>query len=118
MTLPARSSGERVSPKGRAPVTPSDLLEALRTVYPGRLLTEANDVEPFVIDWRKQWTGRCLAVAQPHSVDHVAALVRWCAAHGVPVVPQGGNTGLSGGATPDDSGQALVLSLTRLSTGS
>jgi FAD/FMN-containing dehydrogenase len=95
-------------------VTPSDLLEALRLVYPGPLLTEVNDVEPFVVDWRKQWTGRCLAVAQPHSVDQVAALVRWCAANGVPVVPQGGNTGLSGGATPDDSGQALVVSLTRL----
>jgi FAD/FMN-containing dehydrogenase len=44
----------------------------------------------------------------------VASILRWCDANGVPVVPQGGNTGLSGGATPDTSGQAIVLSLTRL----
>jgi FAD/FMN-containing dehydrogenase len=68
----------------------------------------------FLTDWRGKWTGRAIAVAQPDTAHDVAAVLRWCQQHRVPVVPQGGNTGLSGGATPDVSGAALVLSLTRL----
>ena len=69
---------------------------------------------PFLTDWRGKWTGQAIAVAQPDSSVDVAAVLRWCHQHRVPVVPQGGNTGLSGGATPDASGRALLLSLTRL----
>lgn len=69
---------------------------------------------PFLEDWRKLWRGRATAVAQPDTVADVARLVRWCAANDVPIVPQGGNTGMSGGATPDRSGRAVVLSLARL----
>lgn len=68
----------------------------------------------FLTDWRGKWTGRAIAVAQPDSTSDVAEIMRWCNAHGVPVVPQGGNTGLSGGATPDGTGNTLVMSLTRL----
>jgi FAD/FMN-containing dehydrogenase len=53
-------------------------------------------------------------VVQPDTATDVAKVVTWCAANDVPIVPQGGNTGLSGGATPDDSGRAVVLSLARL----
>jgi FAD/FMN-containing dehydrogenase len=53
-------------------------------------------------------------VALPHSTDDVATLLRWCHERRVPVVPQGGNTGLSGGATPDASGQAIVICLKRM----
>jgi len=63
---------------------------------------------PFLTDWRGRWRGRAIAVAQP-------AVMRWCHEHRVPVVAQGGNTGLSGGSVPDETGCALVLSLTRLS---
>ncbi len=89
-------------------------LEALRAAFTGRLITDAGDLEPFTIDWRRRYFGRTLAVAQPDSVAGVAAIVRWCASRRVAVVPQGGNTGLSGGATPDDSGRSIVLSLARL----
>ena len=82
--------------------------------FAGRLLTEPGDMAPFLTDWRKMWHGSARAVAQPDTPADVAHIVRWCAAHGVPIVPQGGNTGLSGGATPDASGQAIVLSLSRL----
>jgi FAD/FMN-containing dehydrogenase len=51
-------------------------------------------------------------IARRHA--EVAALVRLCGEHGVPIVPQGGNSGMSGGATPDDSGGALLLSLRRM----
>ncbi len=82
----------------------------------GPLLTEASKIAPFLLDWRGRWQGRALAVAQPVSADDAASVVRWCNRHAVPIVPQGGNTGLSGGAVPDRSGQALVLSLARLTT--
>src|SRR5690606_22689784 len=55
-----------------------------------------------------------LAVVRPGSVDEVAQVLRWCSQSKGAVVPQGGNTGLCGGATPDSSGNAIVLSLTRL----
>ncbi|HVL56361.1 MAG TPA: FAD-binding oxidoreductase [Burkholderiaceae bacterium] len=80
----------------------------------GRILTDAADTEPFLIDWRKRWHGRARAVVQPGSTQEVATLVRWCAAHRVPIVPQGGNTGMSGGSVPDESGSAVVLSLARM----
>lgn len=89
-------------------------LEELRAVFAGRLLTQAADMAAFLTDWRGKWTGKAIAVAQPDSPTYVAAVLRWCHQNGVPVVPQGGNTGLSGGATPDAFGAALVLSLTRL----
>jgi FAD/FMN-containing dehydrogenase len=53
-------------------------------------------------------------MASPASTAEVAALVQLCGAHGVPIVPQGGNSGMSGGATPDPSGAALLLSLRRM----
>jgi len=71
-------------------------------------------VDPWLTDWRGRYTGRALGLASPASTDEVAAFVKLCAAHGVPIVPQGGNTGMSGGATPDDSGAAVVLSLRRM----
>ena len=89
-------------------------LDELRAAFAGRLLTDASDLTPFLRDWRGKWTGRAIAVAQPDTAEDVAAVLRWCHSHRVPVVAQGGNTGLSGGAVPDDSGQALLLSLTRL----
>ena len=89
-------------------------LSSLRAAFSGRLLTDAAGMAPSLSDWRRKWTGRALAVAQPDSTADVSAVVRWCHRHAVPIVPQGGNTGLSGGATPDTSGRALVLSLTRL----
>ena len=91
-----------------------DALAQLRASFAGRLLTDPADTGGFLTDWRKRYTGRALAVAQPDDVDGVAAIVRWCARHRVPVVPQGGNTGMVGGATPSEDGLALVLSLARL----
>ena len=85
-----------------------------RPVFQGRWLTQPQDMAPFLTDWRRRWTGSALAVAQPDNVEGVAAVAAWCHAQRKPIVAQGGNTGLSGGATPDDSGRAVVLSLTRL----
>jgi FAD/FMN-containing dehydrogenase len=90
------------------------MLTSLRSAFSGHLLTAPADMEPFLVDWRKTWRGVALAVAQPDSAADVAATVRWCAAHDVAIVPQGGNTGQSGGSVPSDTGRNLIVSLTRL----
>jgi FAD/FMN-containing dehydrogenase len=90
------------------------MIESLRQSFSGTLLTAADDIAPYLIDWRKTWRGTALGVAQPDSVEAVAQVVRWCADNNVRIVPQGGNTGQSGGSVPEAEGQNLVLSLTRL----
>ncbi len=78
------------------------------------LLLAAADIAPFVVDQRELYHGRALAVALPRSVEQVARLLAWCNEERIGVVPQGGNTGYCGGATPDESGTQIVLSLRRL----
>jgi FAD/FMN-containing dehydrogenase len=89
------------------------LNELIRIVGAPHVLT-GTQAEPYLNDWRGRYEGRALAVVRPGSTQEVADVVKWCAATKTPVVPQGGNTGLCGGATPDSSGTAIVLSLTRM----
>jgi FAD/FMN-containing dehydrogenase len=89
-------------------------IERLRSAFSGRLHTTKEEKAPFLTDWRRKWVGQAIAVAQPDSAQDVARIVRWCDEHRVPMVPQGGNTGLSGGSVPSAGGDALVISLTRL----
>ncbi|BEG75988.1 FAD-binding oxidoreductase [Achromobacter xylosoxidans] len=70
--------------------------------------------ESFDIDWLKKWKGVSSAVVRPANTAEVAAVMWLCHETRTPVVTQGGNTGMSGGATPDDSGAQLILSTTRL----
>lgn len=77
-------------------------------------LTADADMAPFLTDWRGRYTGRARAVVMPADTAEVAAVMRACAAAACPVVPQGGNTGLCGGATPLDDGAAIVINLSRL----
>jgi FAD/FMN-containing dehydrogenase len=78
------------------------------------VLTAAADVEPFVNDWRGRYRAAALAVVRPKTVDEVAAVMRACAAAGVAIVTQGGNTGMCGGATPIDGRDQVVVALTRM----
>lgn len=90
------------------------LKEAARLLGPKGLTTKPDELEPWLTDWRGRYTGRALAMASPASPDELSRLVRLCLQHGVPIVPQGGNSGMSGGATPFDSGHELLLSLRRI----
>ena len=90
------------------------LIETLRrTVGESHVLTE-GDLSAWEQDWRRRVHGKALAVVRPANTQEVAAVVKACAAAGAPIVPQGGNTGLSVGSTPDTSGREVVLSLTRM----
>lgn len=71
-------------------------------------------LQPWLTDWRGRFSGRAMALASPASTAEVSALMKLCAEFGVPVVPQGGNSGMSGGATPDETGHAMLLSLRRM----
>lgn len=90
--------------------------DALTLLGPRGLTRDAELIAPWLTDWRERFTGRALAMASPVSSEQLAALIKLCARHGVSVVPQGGNSGMSGGATPDTSGHALLLSLRRMNT--
>ena len=90
------------------------LLPALRAAVGEANVLIGADAEPYLTDWRKRYSGRAQAVVRPGSTEEVAAVVRACADARAPMVPQGGNTGLVGGGTPDDSGAAVVVSLRRM----
>ena len=93
----------------------TELLEAIRAVVgPRGLLTDPADTASYTEDWRRLYQGRTPAVVRPADTVELAAVVRLCAAARVPLVPQGGNTSMVGGATPDADGSQLVLSLARL----
>ncbi len=96
------------------PPTNSFLEQAADLLGPRGLTADPDLVAPWLTDWRGRYTGRALALASPGSTQELAALVKLCAAHGIPIVPQGGNSGMAGGATPDASGTALLVSLRRM----
>ncbi|MBL8396661.1 MAG: FAD-binding oxidoreductase [Candidatus Accumulibacter sp.] len=91
------------------------LLEQLRDIV-GRdhLLTDDQAMQGLLSDWRNRYHGQARCVVSPADTAAVAAVVRACAAHHAPIVPQGGNTGLCGAATPSIIGDAVLLSLARL----
>src|SRR3569832_858694 len=78
------------------------------------LVTDAADVEPCLTDHRHLYHGRALAVVVPRTVEQVSRLLAYCNGNRIGVVPHAGNTSYCGGATPDESGQQIVLSLKRL----
>ena len=94
------------------------LLEQLRQICgaPHVLTADdpATDLSPWEQDWRKRVRGRALAVVRPGNTAQVADVVKACAAHQTPIVPQGGNTGLVVGGVPDSSGTQIVLSMARM----
>ncbi len=93
----------------------SDLLRQLADIVGAtNVLVDAADTAPFLTDWRGRYRGTACCVVRPGSVDEVAAVVRACTQAGAPIVPQGGNTSLCGAATPDQSGRAVLISLSRL----
>ena len=98
--------------------TPVDLLDALRAIVGAQHVMYDGDLGAWEADWRGRVRGRALAVVRPADTVQVAAIVRLCTQHqaalGISIVPQGGNTGLVVGSTPDESGKQLVLSLTRM----
>ena len=92
-----------------------DLLPGLeRIVGPAGLVVNPDDLAPYLVDWRGTFRGATPAVVRPSTTEQVAAVVTYLHARGNAIVPQGGNTGLCGGGTPDDSGRQVLVSLGRM----
>jgi FAD/FMN-containing dehydrogenase len=91
------------------------LIEQLRSIVgDAGLVTAADEQAPYVKDWLNKWQGRVAVVVRPADTAQTAEVVRLCHQTHTPIVTQGGNTGMSGGATPDDSGAQVILSTTRM----
>ncbi|RJT26112.1 FAD-binding oxidoreductase [Mesorhizobium waimense] len=92
-----------------------DLLSNFRSMLGAANVLTGNDAAPYLTDWRGVYQGAAQCVVRPATTEQVAGIVALCANSEIPIVPQGGNTGLVGGATPDASGKAVVVSTSRLS---
>ena len=96
------------------------LLTQLRNVVGAAHVLTEGDLSAWELDWRKRNRGKALAVVRPLTTKEVANVVQLCAQYqaalGLSIVPQGGNTGLVAGSTPDGSGTQIVLSLQRMTT--
>ena len=92
----------------------TDLIASLRQIVGDAHVLTEGDLTAYEQDWRRRVHGKALAVVRPATTEQVAAVVKACAANGTSIVPQGGNTGLVVGSTPDTSGQQVVLNLGRM----
>jgi FAD/FMN-containing dehydrogenase len=90
------------------------LQDLARAVGDSNVLVERAEKAPYLTDWRRLFTGQALAVVRPATTLEVAEVMKVCSNARVPIVPQGGNTGQVGGATPSDTNDSIVLSLGRL----
>ncbi|AVS74775.1 FAD-binding oxidoreductase [Paracidovorax cattleyae] len=110
----SRAAASLAAPAREGVGTAAPLLAELRDALGAAHVLKGADAEGHLTDQHRRLTGRALAVVRPADTAQVAQVVRLARRHRTPIVPQGGNTGLMGAATPDGSGRAIVLSLARL----
>ena len=75
---------------------------------------DPEELAPWLTDWRGRYTGKAAAMVSPANTAEVAEIVKFAAEHRIALVPQGGNSGMVAGATPDQSGDSLLLSMRRM----
>ena len=90
------------------------LADAARALGPKGIVTDPREIEPWITDWRGRVHGATPAILSPSSTQEVATIVKLAAEHGVPLVPQGGNTGMAAGAIPPSDGSAILVSMRRM----
>src|SRR5216683_2044114 len=110
MRDPGGSRGERA-----VTLSLEDALRGIRAaVGPKGIVEDPRQIEPYLLESRGMYRGKTSLVVRPASTAEVAEVVRLAAAARLPIVPQGGNTGLCGGGVPDADGRNIVLSLSRM----
>lgn len=97
-----------------APIATQFLSEVQALLGPSGVRTASEDTRPYATDWRGRYSGNPLAVVFPRSTQEVAAVVKAADQYGVAIIPQGGNTGLTGATVPDHSGAQVILNLSRM----
>ncbi|MBP0443235.1 FAD-binding oxidoreductase [Roseomonas sp. SSH11] len=104
-----------VNPPRPATPLPATLMAALQSILgPRGIVTDPSDLEPHLSDWRGLYHGASPAMLRPASTGELSAALKLLYEAGIPVVPQGGNTSMVGGAMPDESGRQVILSLSRM----
>ena len=89
-------------------------IDEFQSVVKNQILVSEND--QYLTDWRGVFKGKTNFVIFPETTKEVSSVVELAAKNGIPIVPQGGNTGLCGGATPDQTGNSILMNLTKLNT--
>ena len=83
-------------------------------VGPKGFVTEATDLAPYLLDWRGQYKGNSSLVLRPTTTKQISEIIQICNEYKIKIVPQGGNTGMNGAATPDTRGNSIVVSTNRM----
>ena len=92
-----------------------DLLAKLMAIVGAEhVVTDTNEMAPCLVDWRGRYRGAARCIVRPGSTAEIAAVVRVCSEANVAMVPQGGNTSHCGASIPDMSGEAVLVSLSRM----
>ena len=88
------------------------LLREFQSVVESKILI--SDIDKYLSDWRRVYKGKTNFVIFPKTTHEVSEVIKLANRYDLPIVPQGGNTGLCGGATPDETGNSILLNLTKL----
>lgn len=95
----------------------TNILSPLKSLLgPSGYRDDPDELAPWLTDWRGRYTGKAAALLSPANTAEVAEIVKYACRHRIALVPQGGNSGMVAGATPDQSGNALLLSMRRMNT--
>ena len=104
-----------MAPDAAVPTPSATVLDRIKGVVGPKGWSDDPDiVSPLLIDCRGYFQGKTALLVRPADTDEVSAVVRICAEAGVAIVPQGGNTGMCGGATPYEDGTAVLLNIGRM----
>jgi len=104
-----------MSPDGIASSLPDTTLDQLKSIVGANgFIDNAADATTYLTDWRGQYHGTCALVVRPNTTEQVSDIVKICAEHKITIVPQGGNTGMNGAATPAADSNAILLCLGRM----
>ena len=101
-------------PRRSRPVAANVIVRLKQIVGPAGYLDQPADMAPYCVAWRDGWQGAVPLVLRPATTQDVAAIVKICAETQTPIVPQGGNTGLTGGSQPHNDNSEVIVSTTRL----
>ncbi|RMF09506.1 MAG: FAD-binding oxidoreductase, partial [Alphaproteobacteria bacterium] len=90
-------------------------IDRIRATLPPAAWTDDPDlIAPHLTEWRGLFTGKTSLMATPRTVHEVAQVVQICRETRTPITVQGGNTGLVGGAIPDESGEEILVTISKL----
>ncbi len=95
-------------------IDPAAIARIKAIVGPGGFVENADELVPYLQEWRGRYQGKTPLCIRPASAAEVAAVVTVCSETGTAIVPQGGNTGLVGGQMPGLEGEELLLNLGRM----